>query len=366
MTLRSIAITLACALSACASTGKVVPFSLKECRGHLSQGEYEEAERRCDADLGQIEQSSALQQENSRHLMELASSAIRFGDYRIAERAAGLAAPYDPSGLAIMALAESRQGDYAAAIARGSDYLERFGAGAPGASDALEAVGLSLAILGRFDEARQIVDAANQAAAVQVDSSITVSAKTLESSVLWLAGDKRASGEVAAEALDLAIQAGLETSALLNNAARLKVDEAKYDEARALFEKSLAVAHLRIWPGHPEYASAMNDLGIVDLRTGQTDDAETRLLVALKVRRERLGAGHTAVAQTLNNLGALYHQLGDLDQAAALYEKALDINIAALGRSSGRTQLIFDNLELLGKDRRRAATAQREPKLDGP
>ncbi len=356
---------LAGLLGACASTSSAYAPKLDECRGHLSRGEYEDAERVCAARLAEIEQDAGAQRANARQLTDLASSAIRFGDYRIAERAAELAALQDGKALAVLALAQNKLGEYDAAVARGSEYLRRYGTGAPMALDAMSAVGAALATLGRFDEARQVVKTANRAAAAAADSFATVSAGSLESSVLWLAGEKRASGVLAARTLDLAIQSGLDTSTLLSNLAKLKFEEAKYEEARALLDKSLGVAHLQLWPGHPEYARAVHDLGLLDYATDRTDDAETRYLLALKVQKKRLGPAHTSIAQTLNNLGALYHRLGDLDQAAALYEKALDINFAALGRSHRRTQLIIANLEMLGRDRRKRGGPRSEPNIDG-
>jgi len=353
-------------LGACASTGRVYAPVLDECRGYLSRGQYEEAARSCDAGFAEIERDAGAQQANAHRLVDLASSAIRFGDYRIAEKAAGLAAPHDRNALAVLAVAQTRLGDYDAAIARGAEYLKHNGTEAPMALDAISAMGTAQATLGHLDEARQMVKAANRVAAAELDSFSTVSANSLEASVLWLAGEKKASGDLASRALALAIQSGLDTSALLSNVARLRFEEAKYDEARALLEKSLGVAHLQLWPGHPDYARTMNDLGLLDYMAGRTEDAETKYLLALKVRKQRLGPTHTSVAQTLNNLGALYHRLGDLDQAAALYEKALDINFAVLGRSHRRTQLLFANLEMLAKDRRHSTVPRREPSIDGP
>ncbi|MDP9142856.1 MAG: tetratricopeptide repeat protein [Pseudomonadota bacterium] len=360
------ATALGCGLGACASTGNVSLPKLDECRGYLSQGQYEDAERICNASFAEIGNDAGAQKASAHQLLDLASGAIRFGDYRIAERAAGLAAPYDGNALAVLAVAKNKLGDYDAAIARGSEYLERYGTDTPKALDAISAVGTALATLERFGEARRMVKTANRLAAARVDSFATVSANSLESYVLWLAGDRKASGELATRALALAIQSGLDTSMLLNTVAKLKFEQAKYDEARALLEKSLGVAHVKPWPGHPDYARAMNDIGLLDYATGRTDDAETRFLLALKVRKKRLGPAHTSVAQTLNNLAAHYHRLGDLDQAAALYEKALDINLAVLGTGNRRTQLIFANLEMLAKDRRKSAVPRREPNLDGP
>lgn len=354
---------LTCLLAACASPGRVQPFSLDGCRGHLARGDYAEAERRCSADFTHIEERLGAQN-NARQLIALATSAVRYGDYRIAERAATLAAAYDGEAIALIAIAKNNLGDYSAAIARGSEYLALHGATAPMAIEVLTAMGTAHATLGRIDEARRMVKIANEIAATTTDSYATVGARTLEASVLWIAGDRQASGELAAQALALGIQSGFDTSALLGRIAKLKISEAKYDEARALLEKSLGVSQLRLWHDHPDYARVMHDLARVDDATGKTDDAETRYLLALKVRKNRLGATHTLVAQTLNNLGTHYHRRGDLDQAAALYERALDINIAVLGRSNRRTQLIFDNLEMLAKDRRSRTTPPREPIVD--
>lgn len=366
MTRWLLAVTLGCTLGACATPRAPVTTAMDQCRAYLSKGQYEEANRLCGADFAVIEQSAGLQKQNARQLTALASSAIRFGDYRLAERAAGLAVAYDEDARAVMALAAYKLGNYEAAIARGSEYLERQGPRAPMAFDALQAVASALATLERFDEARQVVATANQAAAAMGGSFAAVSANTLESSVLWLAGEKKASGELAARTLTLAIQSGFDTSTLLGNIARLRFEEGKYEEARALLEKSLAVSQIRIWPAHPEYARTMNDLGLIDYKTGRSDDAETRFLKALQVLKQRVGPAHISVAQASNNLGALYHRLGDLDQAAALYERALDIDWAALGAGNQRSQRVFTNLEILAKDRRGRTVPRREPMLDGP
>lgn len=356
---------LGCMLCSCASAPKVSTPRLDQCRAYLSQGKYDEAEPRCSAAFAEVEQVPGAHQASARQLMELASSAIRFGDYRVAERAAELALPFDENALATLALAKYKLGDYDAAIARSTEYLGSFRPGAPtqNAFEALEAVALAQATLENFGEARRMLGNANAIAEAGTDRYAYVSAGTLESSVFWMLGSSTASGEMAGFALNMAIQSGFDTLTLLGNLAKAKAAEEKYDEARALLEKSLAVTHTPLASRHPEYARVLNDLGLIDYATGHNDDAETRLLLALQIRKERLGPAHALVAQSLNNLGVVYHRKGDLDQAAALYERALDVSIAALGRNCRRSQRIFSNLDLLGKDRKHKVPG-REPQMD--
>lgn len=358
-----LATLLACMLGACASTGDVAMPRLEQCRAELSQGEYEAAESVCDAAFSELDRVAGMGTANVRRLMDLASSAIRFGDYRVAERAARLALPHDENALVALARAQYELGDYDAAIARSAEYLERYGATAPKAMEALEASASAQAVLGRFDDARRMVQVANAIAAARTDRAATVSAMTLESSVLWLAGERTASGELATVALGTVGPSGPGASALLGKVAKLRFVEAKYDAARVLLMQSLDAASSPPLPGHPEHATLMNALGLVDDATGRNDDAETRLLQALEVRRKRLGAAHPLVAQSLNNLGVHYHRRGDLDQAAALYERALDVSIAALGRDNRRSKLIFDNLDLLTRNRKQPVPG-REPGMD--
>lgn len=82
-----------------------------------------------------------------------------------------------------------------------------------------------------------------------------------------------------------------------------------------------------------EIARALDDLGRLDLDTGNPGSARAHFAEALAIKR-RLGAGADDVgtAVSLNNLGRALRHLGELDRARETLSEAL-----ALARSSGRS-----------------------------
>jgi tetratricopeptide (TPR) repeat protein len=122
------------------------------------------------------------------------------------------------------------------------------------------------------------------------------------------------------DALELALSLGdrREESVDRINLALLLLDEGALDEARAEFERALAIQRAA---GHRQYVgNTVGSLGSIDLVEGNTASARRRFEEVLGIFRE---LGHRRYeAATHRYLGTVALEEGDLDQALASLERA--------------------------------------------
>jgi tetratricopeptide (TPR) repeat protein len=123
------------------------------------------------------------------------------------------------------------------------------------------------------------------------------------------------------EALILSAGDPRELTAVTGQLGSLALESSRWDEARSLFERQLALA--RETGARAEEGNALGNLGILLKRLGRYEDArrsyEADLLVARSLGDRR------GEAQTTCNLGALFAETGSPDDARARYEQALSI-----------------------------------------
>jgi tetratricopeptide (TPR) repeat protein len=107
-------------------------------------------------------------------------------------------------------------------------------------------------------------------------------------------------------------------------------DQQDYPAARALYERSLAIARELgvVW----SVALALNNLGMVSYQQGRGAEARALLEECLALRRE-LG-DRNGVAYTLFNLGNVLREQGDFAAARADYQESLTLR-RELGDSVG-------------------------------
>jgi tetratricopeptide (TPR) repeat protein len=87
------------------------------------------------------------------------------------------------------------------------------------------------------------------------------------------------------------------------NLAVVLLEQDETTEARALFERALAIRRAVFGARDPAIAESLNNLAELERRTGHLQRARTLHEAALGVRREVLDEGHPDVAESLNNLG---------------------------------------------------------------
>ena len=104
-----------------------------------------------------------------------------------------------------------------------------------------------------------------------------------------------------------------------------------YQQARAMFDKSLALRE-QIWgKDHPELLHPLNNLGSVHSYLGEYEQARAYYERVLDIGRRHLGAEHPYLAHPLNNLGDVLHGLGRYQEALALAQESLALRERVLG-----------------------------------
>jgi eukaryotic-like serine/threonine-protein kinase len=136
----------------------------------------------------------------------------------------------------------------------------------------------------------------------------------------------------------------LAVARLLNGLAA--VDDAKgaYGEARALYERALAIRENTFGPDHPHVAMSLNNLATVHQQTGAYDEAKALYGRAIDILEEGIGHDHPHVATILANLGRVYEHTGEYDDAKVLQERALVIQEKALGPDHPKVAMSLTNL----------------------
>jgi CHAT domain-containing protein len=91
----------------------------------------------------------------------------------------------------------------------------------------------------------------------------------------------------------------------------------------------------------PDYAMAVNDLGVIAQDTGDRLQAEKCFRRSLEIYRKVIGENHPEYATSLHNLADLYREDGDLHRAEPLFLRALAIHRETRGQSDeGYTQML--------------------------
>lgn len=172
----------------------------------------------------------------------------------------------------------------------------------------------------------------------------------------------------------------------LNNLAELLRTHARFAEARALYQQALDLRAVSPGTKHPLYATALQNLGLLELEVGETAKARKRMEQALEIyvgslgpdhplvsnllrnfgssyvsrdlpqegaqvleqallRDEKvLGKDHPTVGYSCNQLGLAYHAMGQQDKAEASFKRALDILSKQLGAHHADVAMVQANL----------------------
>lgn len=117
----------------------------------------------------------------------------------------------------------------------------------------------------------------------------------------------------------------------LNNLGLVFADMGKYAEAREAHERALGIWQHVVGKDHPNTAVSLNNLGNVLQRMGAYEEARVALERSLAIREQAMGKDHPAVAMSLNNLGTVLRWMRKYEEAKPIYERALAICEQSLG-----------------------------------
>jgi tetratricopeptide (TPR) repeat protein len=97
--------------------------------------------------------------------------------------------------------------------------------------------------------------------------------------------------------------------------------------------QSAVVIQRAVWGDepYPDYANALNDLGLLLRYKGDYEESEQLLRESLAMNRRLLGDKHPEIANSLHNLALVQELKGDLDGANASFRQALAMQRELLG-----------------------------------
>ena len=126
-----------------------------------------------------------------------------------------------------------------------------------------------------------------------------------------------------------------------------------FPTAERLYQRALAAAETALGPRHPAVALAATELAWVYEHTGRRPKAEELGNQALEVIERTLGPDHPLVATCLIKLGVIRHSAGDLEKA-----EAIDRRVIAILENTKSTETItfaagLHNLSLVLGDKRK-------------
>ena len=173
--------------------------------------------------------------------------------------------------------------------------------------------------------------------------------------LVWIVGEKRGrpgDGRAWAQHAEVALahagdREGLLEAARLNNLANVQLSAGAYPEARALYDRSLAIWERALGPNHPVVANTLINLANVQLAAGAGPQARALCERTLAIQEQALGPDHPDVANTLTNLANVQLAAGAHPEARALYERALVISEKALGKDHPDVAGRLNNLALV-------------------
>ena len=156
----------------------------------------------------------------------------------------------------------------------------------------------------------------------------------------------------------LALQTRLIRGADSDTARTLKADTAKTLQtlAWAIRERDLNAAipvmqsavamHRTLWgtEPYPDYADALNDMGLLLRYAGDYNGSERLLRESMAMYRRLLGDKHAEVATSLQNLALVLQAKGDLEGANATFRQALAMQRELLGDVHPDVALTLHNL----------------------
>lgn len=105
----------------------------------------------------------------------------------------------------------------------------------------------------------------------------------------------------------------------------------RFDEARPIAERALAIREESFGPDFPDLGLSLNILGLILREQGDLEGALRILERGLELWQRVLGQEHPKVAQALNNVGRVLALQGDCEGATRAYEGSIRIFEDALG-----------------------------------
>jgi tetratricopeptide (TPR) repeat protein len=160
--------------------------------------------------------------------------------------------------------------------------------------------------------------------------------------LVWVVGEKRArhsDGRAWARHAEAALvhagdREGLLEAMLLDKVASVHFAAGAYPEARALYERGLALYEQALGPDHLHVASVLSNLARLHRLVGAYPEARALSERTLAIVEQSLGPDHPHLDVPLENLAQVHFAAGAYPQARALSERALALSEKTRARTT--------------------------------
>jgi len=214
------------------------------------------------------------------------------------------------------------------------------GAASPEVAESLQELASLDQSRGRYEEAvkRQREVLAIHEKASGPDSEPVAKALTQLSGILFVKGEYDEAERVARRALETGRKASGPRSAAAAAALAAQgnalMGKGDYVAAEVAMRECLSMRREVLGPEHVEVGLALNDLAVIRLNQSDLKEAESLYREALALDRKVLGEEHPEVASALENLGGVLYQTGRPKETLEMLDEVLRIRKKGLGEDS--------------------------------
>ncbi len=145
----------------------------------------------------------------------------------------------------------------------------------------------------------------------------------------------------------------LSRAAALRELGDVRIGQARYDDAKALFEQARAATVEAAGEANPLVAKAVAGLGRVADARADHASARKHYAEAIKLVERALGRGHIDLAELHRDVGRSHVATDELPEAIAAHERAYQLELDALGEHPRVARALFElgQTRLLADDR---------------
>jgi len=136
------------------------------------------------------------------------------------------------------------------------------------------------------------------------------------------------------------------------------VNERNLSEALPLVKEAVTM-HRTLWGSqpYPDFADALNDLGLMLDDSGDYGQSERLLRESMAMKRTLLGDKHPEIARSLTNIAGVLEEKGDLAGSEAMYQQSLAMHRELLGEVHPVVATTLNNLAFVYYERGNARAA---------
>jgi len=214
---------------------------------------------------------------------------------------------------------------------------------------AMVAMGAVLEVRAKYDQARQILEAALKLQPQNGDATIATAENLTElANVTFYQGQYDLSEKLNNQALEIDQRLlGNENPAVaqeFNNLGAIEMNRGNYPASEAYYRRALAITEAWYGTDHPETAANMTALAQPLTFDNKEAEAQTLLERALEIQKRVNGPVNATVATTQNQLGILAFQGKQLDAAQSYFTQARDTWKQLFGDQYPSVAVAYSNL----------------------